>query len=90
MWLAGFSKRNKMFNSRRLLWLGFILVLLGFVIPFLIVIKILPSTFFLNFFAFGASVAGLYLGIIGASGLYVERKHKNRWMQEDWINSDRD
>ena len=74
-------------QPKKLIGIGFILVFLGFIIPFLIVIKILPSTFFLNFFSFAASVGGLYLGIIGASGLYVERKHKNKWMSEDWINS---
>ncbi len=79
-----------MMNSRRILWIGFILVLLGFLLPFLMVIRLIPSTFFINFFAFGSSIAGLYLGIIGASGLYVERRHKNRWMNEDWINSKRD
>ena len=77
-------------NPRLLLWIGFILVFLGFALPFLIVIKILPSTFFLNFFAFGASVTGLYLGILGTSGLYAERKQKNRWMREDWLNSERE
>jgi len=40
-------------------------MLLGIVLPFLMVIKVLESTFFLNFFAWGASVAGLALGTIG-------------------------
>lgn len=48
-----------------LLSLGILLMLLGIVLPFLMVIKALESTFFLNFFAWGASVAGLSLGTIG-------------------------
>jgi hypothetical protein len=48
-----------------LLGLGLFLMLLGIVLPFLIVIKVLESTFFLNFFSWGASVAGLSLGMIG-------------------------
>jgi hypothetical protein len=46
---------------------GFFLLLLGIVLPFLMVIHILESTFFLNFFSYGMSIVGLILGIIGAS-----------------------
>jgi uncharacterized membrane protein len=60
-----------------LILIGFVLVLLGAVLPFLIVLRVLESTFFLNFFAYTASVAGLVLGIIGSS-LYVrEGRGKN-------------
>lgn len=55
-----------MMNSPRLLLaLGVVLMLLGIMLPFMMVIKVLESTFFLNFFAWGASVAGLSLGTIG-------------------------
>ena len=57
--------------------IGFVLVLLGAVLPFLIVMQILESTFFLNFFAFGASLVGLFLGLIGASQYVRERRGKN-------------
>jgi hypothetical protein len=40
-------------------------MLLGIVLPFLMVIKVLESNFFLNFFSWGASVAGLCFGTIG-------------------------
>ena len=52
-------------SPRFLLFLGLFLMVLGIVLPFLIVIKILESTFFLNFFSWGASVAGLALGMVG-------------------------
>ena len=52
-------------SPRFLLILGVILMLLGIILPFLMVIKTLESTFFLNFFAWGASVSGLALGTIG-------------------------
>jgi hypothetical protein len=52
-------------SPRFLLFLGLFLMVLGIVLPFLIVIQILESTFFLNFFSWGASVAGLSLGMIG-------------------------
>ena len=48
-----------------MLGLGLFLMVLGIVLPFLIVIKLLESTFFLNFFSWGASVAGLALGMVG-------------------------
>lgn len=55
-----------MLNSPRLLLtLSVILMLLGIILPFLMVIQILESTFFLNFFAWGASVVGLAFGTIG-------------------------
>lgn len=52
-------------SPRLLLSLGVVLMLLGIVLPFLMVIQLLESTFFLNFFSWGASVAGLALGTIG-------------------------
>jgi len=57
-----------MMNSPRLmLTIGLILMLLGIALPFLILIHVLESTFFLNFFSWGASVAGLFLGVIGVA-----------------------
>jgi hypothetical protein len=52
-------------SPRFLLSLGVILMLLGILLPFLMVIRVLESTFFLNFFSWGASVAGLSFGTIG-------------------------
>ena len=64
-----------MMNSPHLLLgLGLILMILGIVIPFLIVIRVIESTFFLNFFSWGASVAGLFLGIIGVATWVRKRK----------------
>lgn len=52
-------------SPRILLSLGVILMALGIILPFLMVIRLLESTFFLNFFSWGASVTGLSLGTIG-------------------------
>ena len=63
-------------NSLRfLLGLGIVLMLLGIVLPFLMVIKVVESTFFLNFFSWGASVAGLTLGTIGFA-MYSRRRRE--------------
>lgn len=54
-------------DPKFLLPVGFFLVLFGAVAPFLIVIGILPSTYFLNFLAFSSSVIGLFLGLLGVA-----------------------
>jgi len=66
-------------SSRAIILIGFILVLLGFLLPFLMVMKVLESTFFLNFFSFIASLLGLFLGIMGAAQMTVEaRRSRNK------------
>jgi len=65
---------NSLINSPRFLFgLGVFLMILGIVLPFLMVIHVLKSTFFLNFFAYGSSVAGLAFGTIGFA-LYSRTK----------------
>ncbi|NOT03600.1 MAG: hypothetical protein HOP27_03260 [Anaerolineales bacterium] len=54
-------------SPRFLLGLGLFLMLLGIILPFLMVIHVLESTFFLNFFSWAGSVIGLALGMIGVS-----------------------
>lgn len=49
------------------IFIGFFLVLFGFVGPLLMVVGVLESTFFLNFLSYAASVGGLFMGIIGAA-----------------------
>ncbi len=64
-----------MLEPRNLLLIGFVLLLLGFFIPFLILLHLIPSTFLVNFIAFGASIVGLILGFIGIA-FYIERHRK--------------
>lgn len=61
-------------SPRFLLGLGLFLMLLGVILPFMMVIHVVESTFFLNFFSWGASVTGLALGMIGAAMLTSYRK----------------
>ena len=56
-------------SPRFLLSLGLILLLMGWAIPFLIIMYIIPSTLFLNFLGWGLSISGLFLGFIGAASL---------------------
>ncbi|HEX7620980.1 MAG TPA: hypothetical protein VF359_07270 [Anaerolineales bacterium] len=59
----------------KIILIGFVLVVLGAVLPFLMVLHVLESTFFLNFFSYVASLVGLILGIIGAA-MYIRIKKK--------------
>lgn len=54
-------------NPRLILFIGFLLVVAGVVLPYLMVLNILEATLFLSFLSYGASVAGLFLGLIGAA-----------------------
>ena len=54
--------------------IGFLLVLLGFIIPFLMVMKIIEPGFFLSFVSYISSTIGMFLGLIGAA-MYV-RDHR--------------
>jgi len=56
--------------------IGFVLVVVGAVLPFLIVMQMIESTFLLNFLAYGASMTGLMIGFIGAT-MYV-REHRGK------------
>lgn len=56
--------------------LGFVLVLAGAVLPVLMVMQVLQSTLLLNFFSYGASVVGLFLGLLGASSYVRETRSK--------------
>jgi hypothetical protein len=58
-----------------LIAIGLILSLLGTALPFLMVIHLIPSTFFLDFFSVIAMIVGLAMGLGGASQ-YVQHHKK--------------
>jgi membrane associated rhomboid family serine protease len=61
----------------RLIWLGFFLLVLGFILPFLMVLHLLESTLWLNFVAYLASFFGLLGGLVGVV-MYGQAHRKNR------------
>jgi hypothetical protein len=61
-------------RPRTLLFIALGLLLFGWVMPFLMVLHVVESTFFLNFLSWGASVGGLYLGVIAVASLVRIRK----------------
>jgi hypothetical protein len=50
-----------------MLALGFVLVMVGAILPWMMVLGTIRSTFALNILSFAASVAGVMLGIAGAA-----------------------
>jgi hypothetical protein len=49
---------------------------MGWVLPFLMMMQVIQSTFFLNFLSYGMSFSGLMLGIIGAAMYTGEHRRK--------------
>ena len=61
--------------------IGFVLVLIGAVLPFLIVLRYVPSTFTLNFLAYGTSTVGIFLAVIGVA-MHVGNTRKSK--RDEW------
>ena len=63
-------------QPKKLIFIGFILVLIGAVGPWLMVLGYVESSFLFNFFVYGSSVSGLILGVLGAALLSTMNKRK--------------
>jgi hypothetical protein len=61
----------------RMIFVGFILVVLVFLLPFLMMIQVIPTTFFLALISYMASLIGLFLGTIGAAFYVRERRDQD-------------
>ena len=59
----------------RVLAIGVAMMIFGVVMPFLMVLHLVESTFFLNFLSFIASTLGLYLGLIWFSSFRAKSKY---------------
>jgi len=59
--------------------IGVVLMLVSIALAFLMVLKLIPSTFALNFLAFGLSVVGLGIGLVGVSQyVHPDRRRRDR------------
>jgi hypothetical protein len=68
---------NPMFllsRPRLTVFIGFIMMVLGIVFPLLMVMKVLESTFFLNFLSYTLSLVGMILGVIGIAFEFKMKK----------------
>jgi len=64
---------------------GFVLLLLGFVFPVLMVAEIIATTFWLSFVSHGASVTGLAMGLFGVAMVSkMEEKKEVSKGPESW------
>jgi purine-cytosine permease-like protein len=61
---------------KHLLVLAVFLMLFGCIMPFLMALRVVESTIFLNFLSFGASVLGLFLGLAGIAGAHQEKANR--------------
>lgn len=62
---------------KKLLVIAFVLLIAGFVLPLLMVMRYLPSTFLLNFLAYASSFLGVILGIIGAISIAASGRKRD-------------
>jgi hypothetical protein len=81
--LAGFMmSAMKLLNSPlKIFFLGLACVLLGFVLPFLIVLGIIENTFVLSFFIYVLQLIGMILGVIAAAGLAINKRFKDEELE---------
>jgi len=61
-------------GPRAMILVGFVLLVCGVIMPFLMVLHLMPTTFLLAFLAYAASMGGLILGLIGAALYARERR----------------
>jgi len=55
--------------------IGFGLLVIGFILPFVMVLQFLESTLFLNFLAYLTSLFGLIIGLLGVA--FYTRGHRH-------------
>jgi hypothetical protein len=71
----------------RILAIGIAMMIFGVVMPFLMVLHLVESTFFWNFLSFIGSTLGFYLGLIGFISLNAKRKRAKDKSDGDGFDS---
>jgi len=69
----------------KLIGIGFLMVLTGAVLPFLIVMRVLPSTFTLNVLAYSTSTIGIFMAVLGVAMYVGEERQKQK--KDDWYDN---
>jgi hypothetical protein len=67
----------------KMIFIGFIMVIVGFILPMLMVIQVLKASFLLIFIAYAVSAGGLLLGFVGASFIVMANRPRNRDREYD-------
>jgi hypothetical protein len=60
-------------NPKMMVLIAFVMLLTGVILPLLMVMQVIPSTFFLNFLAYLCSFFGIVIGFIGAVWLSKDK-----------------
>jgi hypothetical protein len=71
-------------NPKTLIVIGFILLVVGWIVPFLTMAQIIPSNLLLLFASFAASVVGLFMGVIAAATIAVSRRRVKDQDQDEY------
>jgi hypothetical protein len=61
--------------SKRIFIIATALLLIGVILPLLMVVKVIESTFLLNFFSYASSLSGFILGFYGIAGYIKARRN---------------
>jgi putative Mn2+ efflux pump MntP len=65
-------------SGKQILVIGFCMVLFGFIMPWLMILGRIETTFFLAFLTYGVSLTGMILGVVGAAMLGLQRRKKDK------------
>ena len=65
-------------TTGRMITIGLVLMILGIVLPFLMVMDVIESTFFLNFFSYIISLVGMLVASVGAIVWGVSKRNERR------------
>ena len=63
-------------DPKLLIGIGFVLLLIGVGLPFLMVIRPDTSTLFLNFLSYGCQIVGLVVGFMGAMSFAARNRNR--------------
>lgn len=63
-------------TTGRMVAIGLVLMIVGIALPFLMVLSVLESTFFLNFFSYIISLVGMLIASVGAIMWGVSKRNE--------------
>ena len=65
-------------TTGRMVAIGLVLMIVGIALPFLMVLSVLESTFFLNFFSYIISLVGMLVASVGTIMWGVSKRNERR------------
>ena len=81
---------NFLNSPRKLFWAGVVCVVLGFVLPFLIVLDFIENTFALTFFIYTLQLVGMILGVMAGAGLALSNRRKDKAKRKEQEEDDQE